>query len=311
MNLKYASLIVLIICMAMNLNAQTNTQIPKTKIVIYELTKKKSTGIILTEAEMTRLVFDEIEKLENFDIQYLSSTDSPEKANNAQLIIQGKYELDANLISLSYQITSLKPKMRFKQSVNRVELNIVKNEVLTNFQELFPLLTIITDPTECNLAIDGIEFGKTPITIRNLINGEHLLSISKTGYFTSNMELLEIAESETIRVNLTKQTMLNEATPPEPKEGMDAIFSNIQYHKNVQNHPFYKNHALEGEVVIAVEVSKDGKVKNTQIIKSFGDKALDDAALDGIRSVEWKPSLLNNEAVDGKTLVRIKFKSVR
>jgi len=311
MNRYKASLIFLLFSAILNLNAQQQPQVPKTKIVIKELTKVKATGIILSETEMTRLVFDEIENLPNFDVRYLSKDDPVELMEDAQLIIDGDYELEANLITLRYQIMSLKPKMRFKQSVARVEFNTVKNEVLTNFLSLFPQITIFSEPSQAEIIVDGLKYGETPITLDNIINGEHLITVGKKGYFSSNIELLDVAKAETIQVTLAKQTMINEATPPEPVEGMEAIFNNIQYHKNVQNHPYYKNNALEGEVVVSVEVNKDGTITKVEIVKSFGDEALDSAAIDGVRSVRWKPSMLDDKPVEGKTLVKIKFKALR
>lgn len=283
----------------------------KPKVVIREMKKVKATGIILSEADMTRMVFDEIEKLSNFMVIYTPRDGEPEIEADADLIISGKYELEGDLISISYEIRSIQPKMRFKQSVVKVALETVKQQLLTNFLDLFPKFVIISEPSEATVQINGVEFGKTPLTVDNLINGEHLITIGKEGYFSSNIELLEIEDEDTLRAVLTEQTMMAEVTPPYPDGGMSKIYKTIQYHKDVLNHPFFKQRGFSGEIILAVEVSENGEVKDVKIVQSFGDEIIDNAAIDGVRSVKWNPAMQDGKPVDGRNQIKLRFRSNR
>ncbi|MBN1349500.1 TonB family protein [candidate division KSB1 bacterium] len=289
--------IVLAVASAM---AQNDAVPPKITVAIKELKMIKSTGIILSESEMTKIVFDELEKIRDFDVKYIANGNSSGDSDIADLIIDGEYELDGSLISLNYQINSNRTRMRIKQNVSQVELSEVKNEILKNITDLFSRVTFISTPPLANIEIDGIPRGTTPITFEHMLNGYHLVHVSKEDHFGTYQEL-DVSKSDTVHFMLAKQVKANEASPPTPKGGMPAIIKKVRYPQS------FKEKNIEGEVTVLVIIDEKGKVKETRIAKSIGYPELDEAAVSAIKSVKWNPSKLNDQAIEGSTQVKIKF----
>jgi len=302
MNLKKIPLALMLFLLLASALAQENLQPPKIKIVIKELKLKKSTGIIISESEMTRIVFSDVENFSYFDVKFSPRVNAKEEEENIDLIIEGEYEVDENLISLKYQIKSPKTKMLIKQQILRMDLEAVKNEILKNLSELFSSVTFTSDPLDANIEIDGVKFGRTPLTVNYLQNGYHLMHVTKEGYFGAFHEL-DISKPDTIHIELQKQTTADEAIPPKPKGGMPAIIKNIKYPISRENI------GLDGEVVVFVLVDENGNIQKTEIVKSIGREDFDNAAIAAIKSVKWNPSMLKGQPVEGATRVKIKFKS--
>ncbi|MBN2089727.1 TonB family protein [candidate division KSB1 bacterium] len=301
---------IMLLFLVLSLMAQEKNQISKIKIYIKELKMNKTTGILISENEMTKIVFDEIEKVPDFDVKIVSRNITLEELITADLVIEGDYELDESLISLKYEIRSMKTNMRFKQSASRVDLSVAKSEIFTNFSELFNQVTFLSEPSLVDIEIDGNYAGKTPLTINYLLEGDHLISFAKDGYFTTNVEYLDFEKKDTIRVELTKQSYNSEATAPQPKGGIGPIIKNIQHHKNVQNNLDFER-GLEGEIIANVEVDQNANVTKVEIFKSFGNSQIDEATLDAIKSAEWIPSKSNGKSIAGSTRIKIRFKGNR
>jgi TonB family protein len=286
---------------------QEKNQIPKIKVFIKELKMNKTSGILISENEMTKIIFDEIENVPDFDVKIVSRTITLDELSDADLVIEGDYELDESLISLKYEVRSIKTNMRFKQSVTQVDLSVAKSEIFINFSELFNQVTLISEPPQADVEIEGIYFGKTPITINYLLEGDHLISFAKEGYFTTNIEYLDFEKKDTIRVELMKQTFINEATSPTPKGGIVQIIRTIQRHKNLQNNSEFES-GLNGEVIATTDVDQNGNVTKAEIFKSFGNALIDEATIDAIKAVEWLPSKSNGKSIAGSTRIKIHFK---
>ena len=61
---------------------------------------------------------------------------------------------------------------------------------------------------------------------------------------------------------------------------------------------------LDGPVLLAVVIGKDGKPENIRVSKSLrGD--YDQSALDAVRQWQWKPYLLNGEPIEVDTTVTV------
>lgn len=305
MKVRNASLMLLFF--VISIIAQEKNQISKIKIFIKELKMNKTAGIIISESEMTKIVFDEIIKVPDFEVAIIPRSVALEELVGADLIIEGEYDLEESLISLKYEIRSIKTNMRFKQSVTRVELSVAKSEIFSNFSELFNQVTFLSEPPLVDVEIDGNYAGKTPLTINFLLDGDHLISFAKEGYFTNNIEYLDFEKKDTIRVELTRQSFDGEASSPQPNGGISRIILNIQHHKNIQNNSEFQK-GLDGEVIAVVEVDQNAVVTKAEIFKSFGNSQIDEATIDAIKSVEWIPSKSNGKPVAGVTRIKIRFK---
>lgn len=268
-------------------------------LAIEQLNLIKSTGILISEAEMTKIVFEEIANSKNFVTKFLSADYSQDDVASADIFIEGEYELEGNLLTLNYVINLVKTKSRTKLKVSRMDLADIKKEVMVNLSEIFVKITVETDPPGCNFEMDGVLYGKTPITLDNIMMGTHLIHLTHENYFGLYQEV-DISEDQTLTYSLDSQTSTI-GSNPEPEGGISAITRRIQY-------PDYLKHRnLEGEVTVLVQVSKDGKVTEATIKTSQGNKDLDMAVVKAIKSVKWKPAKMNDKEVDGANQIRIRF----
>jgi len=63
---------------------------------------------------------------------------------------------------------------------------------------------------------------------------------------------------------------------------------------------------LEGTVYVSVEIDVDGKILRTKVLKSFGSVECEEAAVNAVKSVKWKPAMSHGKPV--KTSVPLPFK---
>ncbi len=78
---------------------------------------------------------------------------------------------------------------------------------------------------------------------------------------------------------------------PSPIGGFPAIQRALKYPE------IARNAGIEGRVIIQVQVSEKGRVLNTRIIKSLGHSGCDEAAVNAIKNVKWKPALQRDKPV--------------
>ncbi|MBN1481543.1 TonB family protein [candidate division KSB1 bacterium] len=91
-------------------------------------------------------------------------------------------------------------------------------------------------------------------------------------------------------------------TPPEPIGGMAAVQKKLRYPKAA------KDAGLQGTVKVKVTVDKRGRVRDTEIVESFGDDDCDTAAQRAIRGSRWKAAEKEKKKVEAWVEVAIEFK---
>ncbi|RMD92863.1 MAG: energy transducer TonB [Calditrichaeota bacterium] len=72
--------------------------------------------------------------------------------------------------------------------------------------------------------------------------------------------------------------------PPMPIGGFAAIQRKLKYPD------IARKAGIEGKVIVNVLVDVDGRVVNAKILKSLGHSGCDEAAIQAIKSVRWKPA---------------------
>ena len=72
--------------------------------------------------------------------------------------------------------------------------------------------------------------------------------------------------------------------PPAPRGGMAAIHANLVYPE------IARKAGIEGEVILHIQISETGAVKTVKVVKSLNLPELDEAAINAVRSVKWKPA---------------------
>ena len=75
-------------------------------------------------------------------------------------------------------------------------------ELTLNPIPIYGSVDIISTPYDANVEIDGKIYGKTPITVEQLLEGEHLISVSKDGYIKETISV-DITDNGTTNVNIS------------------------------------------------------------------------------------------------------------
>ena len=90
--------------------------------------------------------------------------------------------------------------------------------------------------------------------------------------------------------------------PPQPIGGFAAIQRNLVYPE------IARKAGVEGKVTVHVQIDEKGKVVNTKILKSLGNNGCDEAAVDAIKSVRWKPAMQRDRPVKVWVAIPVVFK---
>ncbi len=258
-----------------------------------------SSGIMISPAEMTQLIFDDLKKEPDFKLTFLPPDYDEKILNDFDMVIGGNYELVENQVSVDYEIRLIVLKTRSKAKLTKMDLLDIKKEIFVSLSNLFVNIYVISEPAVCDLEIDGIAFGKTPLYIERMLAGNHLFHLTKEGYFGLFQEV-EFTRPDTIQFKLVEERS-SSALPPEPIGGIDQIIKQIKYPMDV------KSQGIQGEVWIMVAVNPLGQVTATEIKKSQGRKDIDDAVIAAIKSIKWKPAMIDNQPLEGSRQIKIKF----
>jgi len=79
---------------------------------------------------------------------------------------------------------------------------------------------------------------------------------------------------------------------PVPVGGYEAITKHLKYPE------LARKAGIQGRVLVAVKLDKEGDVIDTNIKESLGPNGCDEAAMNAIKSVKWKPAMKDNKPVD-------------
>lgn len=269
------------------------------KIAIETFKYVKSSGIMISPTEMTQLIFDDLKKENDFKLTFLPPDYDEKTLNDFDIIIGGNYELVENEVTIDYEIRMVVLKARTKAKLTKMDLADIKKEIFVSLTNLFVNIYVTSQPELCNLDIDGIPFGKTPLYIERMLAGNHLFHLTKEGYFGLFQEV-EFTHHDTLQFKLVEEQS-SSAIPPEPIGGINQIIQQIKYPADI------KSQGVQGEIWIMVAVNQMGQVTGTEIKKSQGRKDVDDAVIAAIKSIKWKPAMIDNQPLEGSTQIKIKF----
>ncbi len=90
--------------------------------------------------------------------------------------------------------------------------------------------------------------------------------------------------------------------PPEPMGGFEAIQRNLKYPE------IARKAGVEGTVFVQVLVDVKGQVVDTRVVKSLGNNGCDEAAIDAIKKVKWKPAMQRDRPVKVWISIPVRFK---
>lgn len=90
--------------------------------------------------------------------------------------------------------------------------------------------------------------------------------------------------------------------PPEPIGGYAAIQKAVVYPE------IAREAGIEGTVIVQATIGKDGRVKETIILKGIPKTGLDEAAMDAIKTIKWKPAYQRDKPVTVRISVPVVFR---
>ena len=126
--------------------------------------------------------------------------------------------------------------------------NPQQSYTLESPKPLFGSLIVDGSPLMADVAIDGVGVGQMPLSLDNLLVGEHKITVSKSGYQPYSATIT-IAEGRTATVNatLTKQTSQTSQTSSSSSSSSGKIYKVGDY---------YNENGKQG---VVFEVSADGR----------------------------------------------------
>ncbi|MCA9744452.1 energy transducer TonB [candidate division KSB1 bacterium] len=91
-------------------------------------------------------------------------------------------------------------------------------------------------------------------------------------------------------------------SPPEPVGGYGEIYRNLVYPK------LARKAGMEGLVLVQVLVNASGDVEKVTVLKDSGSKVgFEEAAVEAVRDVQWKPALQRDRPVRVAVTIPIRF----
>ena len=95
------------------------------------------------------------------------------------------------------------------------------------------------------------------------------------------------------------------ATPQKLRVSQGVAEGNLVHRVEPQYPQMAKVAHIQGEVILAATISKSGVIENLHAIS--GHPILAQAAMDAVKQWKYKPYLLNGEAVEVETTVKVSF----
>ena len=139
----------------------------------------------------------------------ISSIPNAEIYSNGKLI--GKSTHIGNMMEGYYDI---EVKLDHHRSVSK-QIQVIagqSQEISLTPTPIYGSLDVISTPRDAEVSIDNKSYGKTPLTVEEILEGNHSLKISKDGYQTY-LATIDIEENEnaTINANLTMISNMEES----------------------------------------------------------------------------------------------------
>jgi len=99
-------------------------------------------------------------------------------------------------------------------------------------------------------------------------------------------------------------SILPEENRPKLIESLDSLSNYIEYPK------LKDEEMIDGTVIVAALVDKDGNIKETEIKESIGNEKFDKAAANAVKKLKFKPAVYNNEPIEHWFTVPVKFDNI-
>lgn len=198
-------------------------------------------------------------------------------------------------------------------------------------QPITGAIDIISTPAMAEITIDGKAVGRTPISLSDILIGNHNITLSKSGY-NSYSQTITIVEGQSVTLNATlteqsKQTQTTLAPKPQttaPVKDSSPTFTateqmpqfmggdlrsfQIWVSQRLVYPPIAQENGIQGTVVVQFIVEKDGSLSNIKVLRSPDNSLSKEAVRVVSSSPKWTPGRQNGEAVRVQYRIPIGFK---
>ncbi|MBR7183110.1 MAG: TonB family protein [Alistipes sp.] len=198
-------------------------------------------------------------------------------------------------------------------------------------QPITGAIDIISTPAMAEIIIDGKAVGRTPISLSDILIGNHNITLAKSGY-NSYSQTITIVEGQSVTLNatLTEQSKQTQTAPaPKPQTtapvkdssptftateqmpqfmGGDLRSFQIWVSQRLVYPPIAQENGIQGTVVVQFIVEKDGSLSNIKVLRSPDNSLSKEAVRVVSSSPKWTPGRQNGEAVRVQYRIPIGFK---
>ncbi len=175
---------------------------------------------------------------------------------------------------------------------------------IVKVQELQKGVEIPPPPKEKLVTIEEQQYRKQEtLTIKEKQPGEipppQLLPVKEAsaGRDTSKIKKQYLAQTAAVK---DREPLADYNTPPEVVGGIGELAKAIKYPESA------KKAGITGTVYVGIQIDEQGKVQETKILESLNADC-DQAAVDALKSVNWKPAMKDKKPVKGWVTVPVKF----
>ena len=123
--------------------------------------------------------------------------------NNTEVFIDGEYKQkgtwSGELYSGNHEIIYRKPRHKDEKLTILVDAGVPKKYELKP-EPINGVINVETEPSGASVYIDGIKYGNTPITINNVIIGDHELKLDKSGFGIVTKSFI-LEENKPVNIN--------------------------------------------------------------------------------------------------------------
>jgi hypothetical protein len=172
-----------------------------------------STSILISSEEMIELLLDPLLADPDFRVEVLDARQYEQlgPAGRAEVVVGGFYSLQDEKITLNMTVNLPRTGKSAVFEFSREAIDSVSARLHNKLRSLLVKLAIHSTPSGATVTLDGATLPqKTPLTVRNVLQGKHMLKLELAGH--SSVERILEVEDDTLE-EVTLQALVLQPTP--------------------------------------------------------------------------------------------------
>lgn len=192
-------------------------------------------------------------------------------------------------------------------------------------------IDIISTPAMADITIDGKTVGRTPISLQDVLIGNHNITLSKSGYNTYSQSItITEGQSATLTATLTAQSNQTPATPAQTPHNTISAKDNSPTFTTVEQMPKFmggdvtsfsrwvmqrviypplaQENGIQGRVMVQFVIEKDGTLSNIKVLRSPDSSLAKESVRVVSSSPKWTPGKQSGAAVRVQYTLPVDFR---